>query len=98
MVGAKDKAVASYIKAGLWRECLNVAHSIPMPPVEITELANRLADSLVERRQFVDAARVYIDYGNDDEAIGKAVNSLAKGYQFTEAFRIVYPSRLTNPG
>ena len=53
-----------------------------------------MADSLVEHRQFVDAARLYTDYGTDEEAIGKAVEALAKGFLFTEAIRIVTLSTL----
>lgn len=89
LVGEKEMAVDSYTKAGLWRESLNIAYSIPMPTTEITQLADRLAESLVSRREFADAATVYIEYGKDDAAISKAVNALANGYQFTEAIRIV---------
>jgi hypothetical protein len=60
-----------------------------MPAKDIAELATQLAESLVEQRQFVDAARLYIDYGIDDTAIEKGVNALAKGFHFTEAIRVV---------
>ena len=73
----------------MWRECLNIAYSIPLPQAEIANLAIQLAESLMERRQFVDAARLYIDYQTDDTAIENAVHALAKGYHFTEAIRIV---------
>lgn len=96
LVGQKQKAIESYTKAGLWRECLNIAYSIPMPAKDLAELATQLAESLVERRQFVDAARLYIDYGTSDTAIEKAVNALAKGYHFTEAIRVVILSPLFN--
>lgn len=89
LVGQKQAAVTSYEKAGLWRECINVAYQIPLPAEEIRELALRLGDWLVEHRQFVDGARVYTDYGADKEAIEKAVEALAKGFMFTEAIRIV---------
>jgi hypothetical protein len=88
LVGKKDYAVISYEKAGLWRECINVAYSIPVSVSEIADLALRLADSLVEQRQFVDAARLYTDYGTDEAAIEKAVDALAKGFLFTEAIRL----------
>ena len=65
-----------------------------MPAKDLAELAIQLAESLVERRQFVDAARLYIDYGTDDTAIEKGVNALAKGYHFTEAIRVVTLSPL----
>ena len=73
----------------MWKECLNVAYSIPLPREEIEKLAFLLAEALVERRNFRDAARLYLDYGNDEVAMEKAVNALTKGYQFTEAIRVV---------
>ena len=66
-----------------------MAYSIPLLPDEIERLAFKLADSLVEHRHFRDAARLYLDYGKDEEVMEKAVNALAKGYQFTEAIRVV---------
>jgi elongator complex protein 1 len=89
LVGRKEDAVSAYMKAGMWRECLNVGYSIPMAPPDITQLAVRLAESLVEHRQFIDAARLYIDYGTDGTAVESAVKALAKGYHFTEAMRVV---------
>jgi hypothetical protein len=73
----------------MWKDCLNVAYSIPLPAEEIEQLAFNLADKLVERRQFRDAARLYLDYGKDETAMEKAVNALAKSYEFTEAIRVV---------
>ena len=89
LVGEKEKAIASYTKAGLWRECLNIAYSVPMPAAEIAQLALELAESLVEHRQYMEAARLYVDYGTDDTSIESAVTALAKGYHFTEAIRVV---------
>lgn len=60
-----------------------------MPPTEIAQLAIQLAGTIADRRQFIDAARLYIDYGTDDVTLQNAVNALAKGYQFTEAIRVV---------
>ena len=89
IVGQKAKAITSYTKALLWRECLNVAHSIPLTATEIAALANQLAESLIGHRQYVDAARIYVDYRTSDDAIENAVNALAKGYHFAEAIRVV---------
>lgn len=89
LVGRKEDAVSAYMKAGMWRECLNVAYTIPMASPDIALLADRLAESLIERRQFIDAARLYIDYGTDDTAVESAIKALAKGYHFTEAMRVV---------
>jgi len=92
LVGQRKDAVMSYEKAGMWRECLNVAYAIPMAPLDIANLANRLAKSLMERREFVDAARLYIDYGKDEEALLNAISALTAGYHFSEAIRMVQSS------
>jgi len=63
-----------------------------LPSDEIEQLGFKLAEGLLERRNFRDAARLYLDYGKDEGAMEKAVNALAKGYQFTEAFRVVCKS------
>ena len=89
LVGQKEKAIESYAKAGLWRECLNVAYSIPMTGLEIEQLATQLAEDLLERRQFMDGARIYIDYIDNSRSIEQAVTVLMKGYQFSEAIRVV---------
>lgn len=56
---------------------------------KLQQLAAQLAEDLVERRQFVDAARIYLDYGHDDNAIEQAVSILTKGNLFSEAIRVV---------
>lgn len=63
-----------------------------MATAEIAQLAIQLADSLVEHRRFVEAARLYVDYGTDDSAIQNAVNALSTGFHFTEAIRVVTAS------
>jgi elongator complex protein 1 len=94
MVGQLPKALESYTKALMWRESLNVAYAMSLSRHEIAELTTRLADSLLERREFVDAARLYIDYATDTTAIENAVKALVKGYHFSEAIRIVCPWRI----
>lgn len=74
----------------MWKECLNVAYSVPLSQDEIELLAYQLADALFEGRQFKSAARLYLDYGRDEVSVEKAVTALAKGYEFTEAIRVVY--------
>ena len=89
LVGLKEKAIEFYTKAVMWGEALNTAYSIPLPPPEIAHLAVQLAESLMERCQFVDAARLYIDYGTNDTALQNALHALFKAYHFTEAIRLV---------
>jgi len=93
IVGQKLKALESYAKGVVWKECLNVAYSLSMSSHEIGQLADRLANSLLERRQFNDAARLYVDYASDESGIKNAVKALIKGYQFSEAIRIVHSAQ-----
>jgi elongator complex protein 1 len=89
LVAEKEKSLDCYTKAALWREAMNVAYSIPLSGEDLTQLAYRLADSLVTRGEYTDAARLYTDYGTDHSAIEKAVKALAKASQFSEAIRLV---------
>ena len=89
LVGEKENSLECYIKAAFWKEALNIASSMPLSTEELSNLAYRLADALMERGEYTDAARLYIDYGSDEMAIAKAVKALAKAYQFSEAIRLV---------
>ena len=79
----------AYRDAGMWKESLNMAYSQPLPKYAVDKLAAQLAQNCLERRQFVEAARLFIDYATGDDALESAVSALAKAYQFTEAIRVV---------
>jgi len=81
--------MAAYTKAGMWKEALNMAYSLPLSESEMGDLATRLAQTCLERRQFTDAARLFMEYATGEDKLDNAVNALVKAYQFTEAIRIV---------
>ncbi|RMX99264.1 hypothetical protein D0868_09634 [Hortaea werneckii] len=75
-----------YRAASLWQECLGAAELIPLPEEEMTTLAGDLAAALEEAKNFPAAATVHLEYLHDLET---AATLLCKGYQFSEATRIV---------
>jgi elongator complex protein 1 len=70
----------------MWQEALSCAYLIPLPESELKELAQSLADTLVETRQFFEAATIYSDHLQDFET---AARTLCKGYYFPSAIRLV---------
>jgi elongator complex protein 1 len=79
-----ESAFQAYRSADLWRECLSSAASTQMPDEKIRSVAQDIADSLVEAKDFIAAATVHLDYLQDLES---ALRFLCKGYQFSEAIR-----------
>ncbi|KAF2142551.1 uncharacterized protein K452DRAFT_350880 [Aplosporella prunicola CBS 121167] len=79
-------ATEAYRAANMWREALFSATSVPLPETEITSLAEALADTLTETKDFYAAATIHLDYLNDLEA---ATRVFCKGYFFAEALRVV---------
>ncbi|RMY09186.1 hypothetical protein D0868_04380 [Hortaea werneckii] len=75
-----------YRAASLWQECLGAAELIPLPEEEMTTLAGDLAAALEEAKNFPAAATVHLEYLHDLET---AATLLCKGYQFSEATRLV---------
>ncbi|KAI9785683.1 MAG: hypothetical protein M1839_008700 [Geoglossum umbratile] len=80
------EAMSAYRAAGLWRETLFCATQASIPAAQIKELAIALAESLYEAKDYANAARVYLDYGQDVET---AARTFCKGYLFADAMRIV---------
>ena len=81
--------MTSYTKAGMWKESLNMAYSLSLSELAMGSLAAQLAQTCLERRQFTDAARLFMDYVTGEDKLDNAVNALVKAYQFTEAIRVV---------
>ncbi|KAL8666134.1 MAG: hypothetical protein Q9202_001641 [Teloschistes flavicans] len=83
-----DKAQASecYRLANQWQECLSTASSIPLPADQLHSLAETLAQSSIETKDFRAAATIHLDYLRD---IRSAAKCFCKGYLFTEAFRTI---------
>jgi elongator complex protein 1 len=79
-------AIPTYRQAGLWREALSCATLLPLPPPELTSLAEDLAEGLTESKGYQDAATVYLDYLVN---ISDAARCLCKAYLFADAMRII---------
>ncbi len=85
-MGQYQKALESYRAAGCWREALYCAAQANVAQPQVQALARSFADSLYESKDFLNAARLYIDYGNDVEM---AARTYCKGYLFAEAMRLI---------
>jgi elongator complex protein 1 len=81
-----SSAIPAYRQAGLWREALSCATLLPLPPSELTSLAESLVEGLTESKEHQDAATIYLDYLSD---VAEAAHSLCKAYLFADAMRIV---------
>lgn len=86
-------AYEAYRAANLWQECLSNATSIPLPPNELRPLAQSLADSLAESKEYHAAAAIHLEYLSDIE---NAVRLLCKGYDFAAATRLAGMHNLLN--
>lgn len=79
-------AVPAYRQAGRWQEALSCASLARMHNTELEELADSLAEGLVESKEYQGAAIIYLDYLSNT---AEAVRNLCKAYQFAEAIRVV---------
>ena len=79
-------AYEAYRAVSMWQECLANAALVPLPSSELSTVAEDLANSLQEAKDFASAARIHLDYLED---LAGAASLLCKGYQFAEATRLV---------
>ena len=84
----KDYSSASeaFRQAHLWKESLSCATLLPLPQHQLRSLAQTLADTLSEAKDFFSAATIHLDYLAD---IATASRTFCKGYYFSDALRIV---------
>ena len=78
-------ASEAFRQAHLWKESLSCATLIPLPQPQLRSLAQSLADTLSESKDFYSAATVHLDYLAD---IVTAIRTFCKGYYFPDALRI----------
>lgn len=86
-IGDYPLACEAYRAAGQWRECLATA-ALQTPPMEtykVEEMAQEMADSLEEAKDFTSAATVYLEHLNDLEG---AIRLLCRAYAFASAIRL----------
>ncbi|RKP10459.1 IKI3 family-domain-containing protein [Thamnocephalis sphaerospora] len=81
LAGKNDDAVEAFLQAGLWREMFALA---PQECARLVELARRVCVVLEDKRSYVDAATITIDYLKDTET---AVDLLLRGSKWIEAGR-----------
>ena len=81
-----SSASEAYRQAHLWKESLSCATLIPLPQPQLRSLAQTLADTLSESKDFYSAATIHLDYLAD---IATAIRIFCKGYYFPDALRIV---------
>ena len=81
-----SSAYEAYRSVGMWRECLANAALVSLPESEFETLAQDLASSLQEAKNFEDAATIYLDHLNNLEG---SARFLCKGHRFAEAMRQV---------
>lgn len=79
-------ASEAFRQAHLWKESLSCATLIPLPQPQLRSLAQTLADTLSESKDFFSAATIHLDYLADIATAGRI---FCKGYFFADALRIV---------
>ncbi|KAL8697130.1 MAG: hypothetical protein Q9201_007294 [Fulgogasparrea decipioides] len=82
----KPQASECYRLANQWQESLSIASTIPLPDDKLRSLAETLAQSALETKDFRAAAIIYLEYLHD---VPSAAKYFCKGYLFTEAFRTI---------
>jgi elongator complex protein 1 len=70
----------------MWRECLFNAQLVPVSATELSTLAQDLAGSLEEAKDFSEAAAIHLDYLDDLQG---SASLLCKAYNFAEAMQQV---------
>ena len=79
-------ASEAFRQAHLWKESLSCATLTPLPQPQLRSLAQTLADTLSESKDFFSAATIHLDYLAD---IATACRLFCKGYFFADALRVV---------
>ncbi|RUP46125.1 hypothetical protein BC936DRAFT_147332 [Jimgerdemannia flammicorona] len=87
MADSRKRALDAYQLAGAWREVFMLSRQLMFTEEDVVALAKELVGILQEKRLYTEAATVAADYGKDVEG---AVDSLIKGYLWTEAARLSY--------
>ncbi|CAE6477418.1 hypothetical protein ACGC1H_007622 [Rhizoctonia solani] len=86
LAGDSKRAMFAYEKARMWKELFSLALETGVPDQDLTDMGLRVAESLVSHARYSEAARVYLDYGQD---IPSAVSALTRGNDLSEAFRVI---------
>jgi elongator complex protein 1 len=79
-------ALSAYRQAQRWREALACATLVPVSDGELTDLAESLAEGLIESKEYQSAATIYLEYLSN---VAEAARQLCRAYLFADAMRIV---------
>ncbi|CCO34255.1 elongator complex protein 1 [Rhizoctonia solani AG-1 IB] len=83
----------AYEKARMWKELFSLAVDTGVADQDLIDMSHRVAESLVSHARYSEAARVYLDYGQD---IPGAVLALTRGNDLSEAFRVISMNKAHN--
>lgn len=83
-LGDYAAATTAYRAATLWREALSCAALAGLPVPAQREIAQSLADGLLQSKDYKDAATIFAEHLHDIEA---AIRALGTGYFFSDAIR-----------
>ncbi|KAL5512586.1 hypothetical protein ACEPAG_3239 [Sanghuangporus baumii] len=81
-----SKALVAYERALMWREALELAIRDCVEETAFADLTHRLADELLSKKRYEEAARVFLDHA---KSVRHCVSALAQGNMFSEARRII---------
>ncbi|EPY54265.1 elongator subunit Iki3 [Schizosaccharomyces cryophilus OY26] len=80
-----NEAIEAYKSAGMWRECMSILQFSSASDSKVEEIANDLANLCLEKRDYVDAANIYLIYLSN---MKEAIVNMCKGTQYSEAIRL----------
>ncbi|OCB85125.1 IkappaB kinase complex, IKAP component [Sanghuangporus baumii] len=81
-----SKALVACERALMWREALELAIRECVDEIAFADLTHRLADELLSKKRYEEAARVFLDHA---KSVRQCVSALAQGNMFSEARRII---------
>ncbi|KAK9466881.1 IKI3 family-domain-containing protein [Lipomyces arxii] len=86
LLGDYNDALDSYVLGTHWREALAVCSMANSAQSDVHDVSLKLAEALLEARQYKDSATVYLEYCRD---LKEAVLALCKGFFYSDAIRII---------
>ncbi|KAF8661467.1 hypothetical protein AX16_001304 [Volvariella volvacea WC 439] len=80
------KALIAHEKALEWQELFDLAAELQTSAEDVDAMAYRVADDLISKKRYTEAATVFLDYAKN---VRQAIIALVDGNAFSEARRIV---------
>ncbi|KAI9099473.1 IKI3 family-domain-containing protein [Phlyctochytrium arcticum] len=92
LAGKKRQAMESFARRLLWQQAMAIAHELDLDKTEIAKIATELADELVGRTQFKDAAVLLLDHAQNPTS---AIETLLAGSLWADATRLAHKYNLS---